>query len=348
VNAKGTDGKTLDLEPVWVGLGTPADFEGRNVRGKAVLIYSIPTPGGQDYSAGWSGAVERARNGGAAVAFTILGFPGNHANHGGGTPISDKVTFALGMDDATIVREMIEKKQSPIMHVNLNVENRANLYTNSVWGVLPGMTDENILIMAHTEAPMQGAMDNASGIGTMIELAQYYASLPREQRKRTITFLTTSAHHTPVPDGGIQWVRKNMKPFFDKTALIVNCEHTASMAFTNIGPNFVGSNAIAPRRLYLQGSDDLKALVTKTFVDYGIATYSRPANQSGGELNALVGLAPGFHVLNDWLYHTDMDIPESVPEAGVESAVRAYAKIIDEVNKMPLAALRQNMGELPK
>ena len=341
LNSKGTDGKTWDLEPVWVGLGTPADFKGRDVKGKAVLIYDVPTPGGKDYSGAWTGAIQRARDGGAAVVFTVLGFPGNHVNHTDGAA-SEKITFALGMDDATVIRNMIEKDQSPIVHVEYDVENRTGLTTGSVWGTLPGMTDENILIMAHTEAPMQGALDNASGIGTMIELAQYYASLPKSQRKRTITFLTTSAHHTPAPNAGIQFVRKHYD--FSKTALIINCEHTAGLVLTDVGSDLVGSNAIAPRRYFVQGSDDLKALVTKTLVDYGVATYSRPAAGSGGELGSLTGLAPGFPVLDDIAYHTDLDIPQYVPEAGLESVVRAYAKIVDQVNTMPLASLRINMG----
>jgi hypothetical protein len=340
----GAESANVDLDAVWVGLGTAADLEGRDVRGKAVLIYAIPTPGGQNYSAGWSGAVERARTAGAGAVFIVLGYPGNHMNHGGGAPKSSALTFSLGVDDGMAVREMIERKQSPKVHVRLAVETRPNLHTFSVWGVLPGATDENILIMAHTEAPFQGALDNASGIGTMIELAQYYAALPREQRRRTITFLTTSCHHTPCPDAGIDWVRTNMVPFFDKTALIVNAEHTASMQHEFIGPNLVGSTAIAPRRWYMQGSDELKALITKTFHDYGITVYSRPAIGSGGELSPLRGLAPGFHVLSDIFYHTTLDIPEYVPEAGLESAVRAYAKIIDEVNRMDLARLRSNLG----
>jgi len=35
-----------------------------------------------------------------------------------------------------------------------------------------------------------------------------------------------------------------------------------------------------------------------------------------------------------------MDIPELVPEAGLENSVRSYAKIIDEVNKMAIKDLR--------
>ena len=50
----------LDLEPVWVGLGTASDFAGRDVRDKLVLIQSMPMPGVVAHSAEYNGASERA------------------------------------------------------------------------------------------------------------------------------------------------------------------------------------------------------------------------------------------------------------------------------------------------
>ncbi len=337
---------TLQLEPVWVGLGTPADFLGRDVRGKAVFVYSFPTPGGLNNSAGWSGAVARARESGATAVFMILGFPGNVASHPTGKdpqPWTD-LTFSLGMEDGIAVRNMIENGQSPKVSVQLQVEARDNLYTQSVWGVLPGATDENILVMAHTESFFQGALDNASGVGTLLELAQHYANVPREKRRRTITFLTTSAHHAPLPDGGINWVRDHMDEYFERTALIVNCEHVAQSSTYFFGPNLIGSTAVAARVWYMQGSDEFKAIVGNAFKMFGVTTYSRPASDSWGELGALRGKAPGFHVLALNFYHTELDIPELVPEAGIESTVRAYAKIIDDVNELDLSKLRLNLS----
>src|SRR5207253_3023593 len=279
---------------------------------------------------------------GAAAVFSILAFPGNVTNHPTGqTPPPWKgLSFSLGMSDGKVIRDMIEADQAPKVHIELAVESRENLTTHSVWGVLPGMTNENILIMAHTETFFEGASDNASGVATMIELARFYASMPKAQRRRTITFLTTSCHHAPCPNGGIQWVRKNMDSFFAKTALIANCEHTAMMQAYYIGPNLVGSNVVAAHRWYMQGSDDLKKIVTAAFREFGVGTDSRPAAGSGGELGSLKDKAPGSHVLADIWYHTDMDKPATVPEAGVESTVRAYAKVIDEANKLDLKALR--------
>ncbi len=38
-----------------------------------------------------------------------------------------------------------------------------------------GAADKNILVMAHFDAWFYGALDNASGVATMLGLAEYFA-----------------------------------------------------------------------------------------------------------------------------------------------------------------------------
>jgi hypothetical protein len=246
----------------------------------------------------------------------------------------------LGSEDGAAIREMIEKRQSPKLRVRLNVEIREGLRTASVWGVLPGATDENIAVMAHTDSFFEGAMDNASGIGTMIELAAHYAKVPKAQRRRTMTFFTSSAHHSPSgEEAGLRWIHNHMQAMFAKTALIVNCEHTSQVQTYLIGNSLVGSNAVSARRWFVGGSDRLKAIVANSFKTFGIAIYSRPETRPGGELGVVYTDAPSFHIIDHAIYHTDLDRAELVPEPGLEAAVRAFAKIIDEVNTVDLAGL---------
>src|SRR3989442_10235429 len=224
---------TVELEPVWVGLGLPADFMGRDVKGKAVILYGIPPPGGRCDSALTNGSSKRAEGAGAAALFIILGFPGNVTNQptGGDADPAKIAVMMLGNEDGTAVRDMIEKRQTPKLRVRLNVELRSGLKTASIWGVLPGTTDENVAVMAHTDAFFEGAMDNASGMATMVALAEYYASMPKSKRRRTMTFFTTSAHHSPSgPNASMRWIHTNMKAMWAKTALIVNRGHTAQLA----------------------------------------------------------------------------------------------------------------------
>ena len=71
VNTTGTDGKTLDVEAAYVGLGTAADFAGRDVHGKAVFIYSIPQPGVWSNSAATYGSVKRRPRTAALLPYSL-------------------------------------------------------------------------------------------------------------------------------------------------------------------------------------------------------------------------------------------------------------------------------------
>ena len=342
----GTNGQ-VQLDPVWLGTGAAADFMDRDVRGKAVVLYGFPNPGGRNNTALSTGALRRADAAGAAAVIIILGFPGNVMNEpqAGGTTAPAKVpVFMIGNEDGTAIREMIEARQSPKIQMRLNVEMRDGLKTDNVWGVLPGTSDEQILIMAHTDAFFEGAMDNASGMATLVTMAEHYASFPKAQRRRTITFLTTSAHHSPSgPNAGVSWVHTNLKDTWPKTALIVNLEHTAQVATFLVGDTLNASNQVSARRWFVGGSDQLKAIVAKTFKDYGIALYSRPEGRPGGELSRVYTDAPSFHIIDHTVYHTDMDNMNIVPAYGLEQSARAFLKIVDEVNKVDLAQLRINI-----
>src|SRR5207253_4191172 len=139
--------------------------------------------------------------------------------------------FMLGNQDGSAIREMIEQGQAPRMDFRLAVELRTGQKTASVFGELSSAGAENIAVMAHTDSFFEGAMDNASGIATMIALAEHYARISKGQRRRTMTFFTTSAHHSPSGENaGARWVHTNMQEMFSMTALLVNCEHTAQVA----------------------------------------------------------------------------------------------------------------------
>ena len=54
LNSPPTPPGGTELDVVWVGTGTAADFAGRDVEGKAVLIHSIPAPGSMGHSAAYA------------------------------------------------------------------------------------------------------------------------------------------------------------------------------------------------------------------------------------------------------------------------------------------------------
>ena len=337
-NDKGTPNGAIEAEPVWVGLGTAADFKGRDVKGKAAFIYSWPTPGGRDHTALSNGAVQRAQAAGAALVFIVLGFPGNATAIASVSPPS-MPAMTVGAADGGLVRQAIEQDVPAKIRLRLDTKTVAGLRTANTWGVLPGQTDENILVMAHHDGFFDAALDNASGTALMLEIARYYAAIPKGQRRRTITFLDTSGHHAS-PDVGATWVRENMRDMLTKTALIVNCEHTSQTQIYYLGNGMMTSNAIDARRWYAGGSDALKALVKNTFREFGAALYTIPEASPGGELSQLGMTAPSFHIIDHIFYHTDLDTLDWTPAAGMEAVARAHMKIIDSINQMTIDQIR--------
>jgi hypothetical protein len=339
-NGHGTPQGPIEAEAVWVSLGSAADFQGRDVKGKAVVIYSIPTPGGRDHTALTNGVVKRATDAGAAMVFVILGFPGNSQSIASVAP-PPVPAMSLGVNDGDAVREAIEAGTSPKLKLSLDVDMVPNLKTHNTWGVLPGAdpNGENILIMAHHDGFFDAALDNATGTALMLEIARYYAAIPQNQRRRTLTFLDTSGHHIS-PDLGASWVRDNARDMLLKTALIVNCEHTSQTQMYLLDNGLMTGNTMGARRWYVSGSDATKKLVKSAFLEFGAPLYTVGETSPGGELGQLGNTAPSFHIIDHVLYHTSLDTLDWTPASGMEAVARAYMKVIDGVNKMSFEDIR--------
>ncbi len=340
--APGLPPEGLDLQIVYVGLGSAADFQGRDVRGKAVLLFSIPQPDSAWNSAASEGAVERAVSMGAAAIFEVIAVPGNFRMQI--YPAGDKVpAFSLGSDDANALRNLIASTpagQAPHIKMHLDVKMVPGLKTATVWGSLPGMTDETIYIVAHRDGWFEGANDNGTGVATMIGLAEYFAKIPREQRRRTIIFLGTSGHHNGAAPSG-EWLAQH-KEIFEKTAIIINCEHTAGIQADLRGPSIRQANQTGAFTWYVGGSRKLSDIVMGAYRDFGVVTYVEPERGAGGEMSPFYKHAPSLQLLQGGVYfHSDHDTPDTVPYVGLAASTRAYAKIIDQVNQLGLNDLQR-------
>jgi len=337
----------LELEAVYAGLGTEADFAGRDVRGKAVFVYHMQ---GLPYNIG---AVRRAGEKGAAVVFEVSMLPGNmrYQSYPAGTP---GPSFSLGNDDGRAARRLIEANTpgGPAkVKVTLETEMVPNLKTSLVWGTLPGATSETIYITAHRDGWFDGSGDNAGGVASLLGLAEYYAKIPQSQRRRTLVFVGLDGHHNG-PDGGVgrRWMVENKERLFSKTALFINIEHPSTIA-TQSRPRYYPGDEIAwantdmPLAWYAGGKSrpELEKLVRETFKKFGVplnldASYVPPAGDAGRFYTFVPAVDVGeYHNY----FHTDWETPETVTWTGLQATTRAHAKIIDEVNKWPLSALQR-------
>ena len=357
------DLKVHDLAIEYVGLGTAADFRGRDVRGKAVMIYSQPMPGLYTGSADRYGAVTRAAGAGAAAILVAVALPGNVTGWAlWGQVVSSGAEppplFSLGLTDFESLRELVETDANPKLSIDQTTQTIPHPQTTEVIGMLPGTTDENIIIIAHMDGYYDGAYDNGQGVASLLALARYYARVPQSQRRRNLYFVGTPGHHEPHRVG-TQWMIKNWQPIFAKTALLINIEHPTDIPAVDIGGILEHYNGQGvPLSWYVGGSDKLKELSLKILSEFGVSIVEHaapgltdggkkgPGGPAGygappGEGTDIGHLAPFFQLIGaDYPYQSSLETPENIHYPALANTTRAHAKIIDQVNRMKIEELR--------
>jgi len=328
----------LDLEAADVGFATDADLAGQDLKGKAVFFYS--TDFMSRHVTVSNGAFKRIGDRGAAAIFVTLMIPGNLRFQF--YPVQSQVpTFALGLEDGLGVRDMIAQskgKTAPRVKLRLDVKQVPNLKTATIWGTLPGTTDENIMIVAHRDGWFEGANDNGTGVATMLGLAEYFAKVPAAERRRTITFVGSTGHHDGTAESGT-WLAQH-KELFTKTALLINCEHTAANQLVSYNGTIRKANSTSPLMWFVGGSPKLERIVLGAYEVFGVPIYARGERTAAGEIGRIQTLAPSMQLIDTGLYwHSDHETPDIIPAAGLAATTRAYARIITDVDTVDIKEL---------
>jgi hypothetical protein len=345
--AVGTPQPGLDLEAVYVGLGSEADFAGRDVRGKAVLVFTM-------LGAPNENAVRRADAKGAAAILEVSMLPGN-ARYQAYPSGTNAPAFTLGHDDGVAARDVIAATapgQSARVKVTLEVQRVPNLKTAQIWGTLPGAGDETIYIMAHRDGWFDASGDNAGGVASMLGLAEHFAKIPRARRKRTMIFVALDGHHNSGEGSAVgnKWMVANRERLFAKTALAINVEHPSTVQ-TQSRPRYYNANEIVwgdtymPQQWYAGGPSrpELQQIAVNAFKQFGASLdlYPSPVPPAS-DMSSFFRFLPGIDTSEyHYYFHTDLETPQTVPWTGLEASTRAYAKIIDDVNRLPLTTFQR-------
>ena len=205
------------------------------------------------------------------------------------------------------------------VHARLRTERRTGLMDANVWGTLPGTTNEDIVIMAQHDARFEGAFSNASGVATMLGLAEYFAKIPAANRRRTLRFVSTAA-------GGAQLMHQNRATLLANTALIINCQHTSAIQFIQYEPpegtkypeqgGLDKTQAVNARQFWIYGSDRLAGIIFDSLAHFGVALWDYAMNDGSG-LGVVARDAPSLQTLVTPVYFSsDHDRPEFVPPSG--------------------------------
>lgn len=319
----------LEYELVWVGQGSEADYIGRDVTGKAVLVQDVPEPGTINHTLANEDVVQRAYEKGAAAVGIVFGISDNFAVW---QRTGDGPGFNVGYEDGMRLRDLLGQGERVTVKLVVDSEMVPDLTAASVWGTLPGQTDEEILIIAHMDGYFEAALDNASGLAVMMGLLDHYSSLPLSQRPRTIRFLGSVGHHSGP---GTTWLHDHAETDLANTALAINLEHVAVVRTQYWGPRLRQTDAVSPMRWWLYASPAVLDVVRDAFERFNVGITADMDPGASGEMGRMARDIPSLQVITSpEIKHTEQDTPDWVPAVGLEQIARAYAKIIDGVNEL--------------
>jgi len=97
--------------------------------------------------------------------------------------------------------------------------------SHNITGILPGMSDEWIVIGTHHDGPWNSAVEDASGMALVLGQAKYWSQIPKEQRPFNLMFLMNGAHMAGGR-GTEEFVKRN-EDLLSKTVAAIHLEHVA-------------------------------------------------------------------------------------------------------------------------
>jgi hypothetical protein len=337
VPARGVEIPGGALTAPFVYAGDIGAFSDVDVRGKVAVQRVRPSSSAFSLRASiQEGARELAARGAVAV-LNYVDQPGNmHVRDFAGCGLC----FNIGGDDGAFLREVAGRAtragSADALTVRLELDARIHtgLTAHNVVGVVPGGSDEVVIVNAHLDGWYDAAGDNGDGLAVLIALARHF-NQPANRPARTLVFVASGGHHSPGLNGPQHFVEMNPE-LAGRAVLVLNLEHVAQYLVDpdtwevrrEEQPMGWGVTNLAPF---------LVDLTDRGVERYGFALRPEYGSNVPGDLGRydVLGVPRVQAIHAGPLYHTSADVLETISIAGLERAARFYAFFIDGVARAP-------------
>lgn len=129
----------------------------------------------------------------------------------------------IGKYDGEILRSLAQQGKQANLKLQGTVEDG---YMANTWGILPGESEDTILITSHQDSPHKGAVQDSSGIAQVLAQAWVWSQIPQQQRPKTLVFVAAAGHMY----GGLggYYFATSHPDIMAKTQTLLTLEHVAA------------------------------------------------------------------------------------------------------------------------
>ena len=351
LEAGAMDVRDLRAELIYVGLGRPADLIGRDLKGKIAVVHSFLQSDPFFQSA--RGRIEAIVQAGAVAVITLVDGPGNHQYALEGMGSDDAPCFVLGGHDGRFLEEALAAAgpgRPLAASISLHASVREAWQAKNVLGLIPGQSDEYLLITAHLDGYFEGANDNGGGLAAMLALAKYFSDPDRSRPNRNLLFIGTSAHHE-FSDGARDFINDHPQ-IVKKAVLVLNIEHPSSILSYYRGPLKM-SRGTVPGQLTTTNSQGWRTLTISNGNEHVLSFFQAAADRYGVVIEGTVNRRPNGDAFdffrarvpvvqlldaNIW-FHSSGDRLDTISPVGLERTTRLFADVLARMDETSAADL---------
>jgi hypothetical protein len=326
-------------------MGSPAELRGRDLAGKIALLYVRVFNGVLMHSG--HAAAQRIQDSGAAGLILWLDLPGN-ARHATQLFTADgwidRIPWvSVGFHDGLYLRKLIEAADPddpPQARLTVNGELHTEGTSQNLIGVLPGASDENLILTAHIDGYWNAVLDNGMGVASLMALARHYAEVPRERRPRNLVFLVTGDHELEGA-GGSAVFQASHPDLISRSVLALQLEHLVAPGVSNFMNTLQSTNGSSPLLLFVSnGSPAVLDVFRDAVSRYKLVVNDNVSLGTAGDVDGLTQVPSAGFIQTGYLYHSEIDSLEWYSPGELEFVTRAHAYIVDRLNALPASEIR--------
>jgi hypothetical protein len=348
-----TNPEGITAQMVYVGYGTPADFQATDVKDKIVLIDSKMILNFHPTFTVF-GSLKLAKEKGALGAAIINGSPLDAISYiflGEGIEGWESRLPALSVnnDDGNYLKTLCTRSQGKLTVKLVEEVKTEKASSNIIVGTLPGRSDDIILIGTHTDSTFTGAVDNAGANAGLIALAKHYAQVPLKKREKTMMFVGWTGHEAAFL--GVNNFVQMHKDLLNKIATFIMLDGFGSKGWYNQADGGIVETGLDEKRgLFISDNLPLTQFVMEATLKYNLlpAAYvsakSLPVSDLGPFIRA--GIPSILVIGKPVMYHTKYDTPDKCTPEQLERCAKAHIHFIDKIQETPTQKIKEADGKL--
>ncbi len=209
--------------------------------------------------------------GALGLVLILRDYPSNINSHWGPYDGAMKPIPALyvGKYEGIKVRELA--KEDSAQCTMILEGNKEPSIAHNIWGILPGKSEEMIMISSHHDSAFKGASEDGTGVAMVLAQLRAWSKIPEKERPRSLLFCL-SAGHLYGGIGAEKFAQKYKDTFLKNVLVDLNLEHMCAKEVVEDSEthNFKITNNLAIGALFISRNENLVAPVIKACREHNI------------------------------------------------------------------------------